>query len=183
MPGRASSLIEDQRPGGASRLAALLLIACLLCSARVAHAQQFVSTGRDTLRGLTGVEVIIETVPPEIARAGLSSQTIQAEIEGQLRQGHVTVHPSQQANSGPAQAYLYVHTNALSFDHDTRNAVAIQVQVRQTVQSLASVSKIVDAVTWDAHNVLVLPATDTAGVRAEIRAYIAAFIDDWAAVH
>ena len=170
-------------PGPANARRALFFVACVLCGAPAADAQQFVSTGRGTLRGLTGVEVVVDRLPPEIVGLGLSSHTIQTDIERQLRDRHVIVFASQRANPSPAQAYLYVHANALSFDRDNRNAIAIQVQLRQTLQSLVTGSRIVDAMTWDAHNVLVVPPSGVGDLRAEIRAYVEQFIEDWTAVH
>lgn len=160
-----------------------LLIACLLCGTQAAGAQQFVSTGRDALRGLTGVEVVVESLPPEVERAGLSGTTMRTEVERQLLDGHITVYASQRSNPSPAQPYLYVHTNALSFDQGNLYAIAIQVQLRQTLQSLVTGSRIVDAMTWDSHDVLVVPTSHVGDVRAEVRAHVDRFIEDWTAVH
>jgi len=167
----------------ASARSGLLLAVGLLCCAHVAGAQQFVSTGRGTLRGLTGVEVVVESLPPEVTRAGVSGDDLRSSIERQLNGAHVTVYPSQKANLSPAQAYLYVHVNALPVDGGARHAVAVQLQLRQTLQSLVTGSRIVDAMTWDAHDVLVTEASTVSDLRAELRGYVDLFIEDWAAGH
>ena len=161
----------------------LLLAIGLLCYARAAGAQQFVPTGRGTLRGLTGVEVVIEPLPTEVVHEGLSGDLLRTSIQRQLTDAHVTVYDSQQANSSPAQAYVYVHVNALSVDSGARHAIAVQLQLRQTLQSLVTGSRIVDAMTWDAHNVLMTEGADSADLTAELRGYVDQFIEDWAAVH
>ena len=63
------------------------------------------------------------------------------------------------------------------------HAIAIQVQVRQTVRSLVTSSNIVDATTWDSHTVVGVSAAELPSVRDEIGEHIDRFIGDWAAVH
>jgi hypothetical protein len=63
---------------------------------------------QDTLRGLPGVEVIVEGLQPELERSGLTAARIRADVERRLRDGGVVVYASQAANSSLAKAYLYV---------------------------------------------------------------------------
>ena len=167
----------------ASARSCLLLAVGLLCCAHAASGQQFVPTGRGTLRDLTGVEVVVEPLPPEVTRAGVSAGALKADIERQLTEAHIAVYPSQHANPSPAQAYLYVHVNALAVDRGARHAIAVQLQLRQTLQSLVTGSRIVDAMTWDAHNVLMTQASNVSALRTELRDYVEQFVDDWTAVH
>ena len=150
---------------------------------RTGSAQMFVPTGRDTLRGLPGVEVLVEELQPEVERHGVSHGAIRAEVTARLRARGIRVYGSQSENPSPANAYLYVHVNALELPRQEAYAVALQVQVRQTVRSVASVSQIVNAMTWDAHNVLSVPAGGFERLHAEIQRYVDLFIDDWIAVH
>ena len=138
------------------------------------------STGRGTLRDLTGVEVVIEPLPIEVTHAGLSAEALRSSLERQLDAAHVTVYASQKANLSPAQAYLDVHVNAVKMEGGARHAIAVQLQLRQTLQSLVTGSRIVDAMTWDAHNVLVTEASPVSDLTAELRGYVDLFIDDWA---
>ena len=62
-------------------------------------------------------------------------------------------------------------------------AIAVQVQVRQTLRSPVTSSNIVDAMTWDARTVLVVPRSDLASVRTIIQEYVDHFIEDWKTVH
>lgn len=148
-----------------------------------AHAQMFVATGRDTLRGLPGVEVAVEVAQSELARRGLDPGAIRADIERRLRAGGVMIYASQAQNPSAAKPYLYVHVNALELPGGAGYAVALQVHVRQTVRSTATSSQIVNAMTWDAHNVVVTATNGLAAVREEIDTYVDAFLRDWRAVH
>ena len=161
-------------------LAALLMLAG---AAPDASAQMFVTTGRDTLRTLPGVEVVVESLEPELERAGLKTIDVRAEVDRRLRAKGIPVFGSQAANPSEAKPYLYVHLNALAIPNDGLFAIAIQVQVRQTVQSLVTSSNIVDAMTWDSHTVVGVSAGELASVRDEIGEHIDRFISDWKAVH
>ena len=168
-----------------SRPASLILATLLLLTGAVFHAaaQMFVTTGRDTLRSLPGVEVVVESLPPELERAGLTTTDVRADIDRRLRAKGIPVFSSQGANPSAAKAYLYVHLNALVIPGAGLHAIAIQVQVRQTVRSLVTSSNIVDATTWDSHTVVGVSAAELPSVRDEIGEHIDRFIGDWAAVH
>jgi hypothetical protein len=160
--------------------AALLLLGGL---APDANGQMFVSTGRDTLRGLTGVEVLVEGLQPELLQGGLTMAAIRADVERRLREGGISVYASQSANPSLAKAYLYVHLNALPLAQDAGYAIAVQVHLRQTLRSPVTGSNIVNAMTWDAQNVLGVPASALQTVRAEVLMFVDQFVEDWAAVH
>jgi hypothetical protein len=153
----------------------------LLPSAAIA--QQFITTGRDTLRGLPGVEIAVDVAQAELTKRGLDPRAIRADVEKRLRAGGIAVYNSQTENPSPAKPYLYVHLNALELPQGAGFAVAIQVHLRQTLRSSVSTSQIVNAMTWDAHNVVVAPAAGLSAVRGEIETYVDDFIADWKAVH
>ena len=94
--------------------------------------QLFVPTGGPTLRALPGIEILVETISPELQRAGFTQASVRADIERVLQAGVVKVFPSQGANPSPAKAYLDVRTTLLAL-RDGSYAVALQMHVRQTV--------------------------------------------------
>lgn len=149
----------------------------------VATAQMFVTTGRDTLRSLPGVELIIEPLQPELEDAGLSTAAVKADVQQQLRAGRVLVFASQGENSSPAKPYLYIHLNAIETPGHDLLAIAIQVHVRQTVRSPVTSSNIVNAMTWDSHGVVLVPAKELRSVRAAVAEHVDRFVRDWVAVH
>jgi hypothetical protein len=181
--------IEDQkatRKGHMTRQQMIrmlrLTLVFLAGSAARSDAQMFVPTGRDTLRGLPGIEVVVEGLAPETERDGLTRTAIHDDVTARLRAGGIPLYASQMENASPAKAYLYVHVNVLKLSPETY-AVAIQVHVRQTVRSVATVSQIVNAMTWDTHNIIGVPAKQLRNARAEVLDYVDLFISDWAAVH
>ena len=158
-------------------------VVLLAGAARDAGSQQFVTTGRDTLRGLPGVEVLVEPLQPELERAGLTGGSLQAEIESLLRAKGVLVFASQAANTSPAKPYLYLHLNTLTLPLGQGQVVNVQLHLRQTLRSAVTGSNVVNAMTWDRENVIVVPAARIQDVRSEVRSYVDGFIEDWLAVH
>jgi hypothetical protein len=51
------------------------------------------------------------------------------------------------------------------------------------VRSLAANAHVVDAMTWDAHNVVAVAPTGLGEVRGEIDEAVERFVRDWAAAH
>ena len=161
-------------------LAAMTLLASLASNGA---AQLFVTTGKDTLRSLPGIEIIVESVQPELEAAGLTAASLRADVDQRLRAKGIVTFTSQGKNTSAAKPYLFIDLNALDISGQDLYAIAVQVQVRQTVQSLVTSSNIVDAVTWDSHTVVGVPAKELHTVREEIGEHIDRFIRDWAAVH
>jgi hypothetical protein len=152
-------------------------------SATGVNGQMFVPTGAGTLRGLPGVEVIVERFPQELEMRGLTSALVRADVEARLVKGGITIYPTQTVNLSPAKPYLYVSVNALTLPDNGGYALGVQLHLRQTVRSVVTESNIVDAMTWDAHNVLAVPTTELPAVRTELLEFVDQFISDWNRVH
>ena len=160
--------------------AAIVLIASSV--ATLAAGQLFVPTGGHTLRSLPGVEVIVETIPAPLQRAGLTQTSVGLDVARLLQAGGVVVFPSQPANPSAAKAYLDVRTTLLQL-RDGSYAVALQMHVRQTVASLVTESKIVNAATWENGRLVNVTAPELPQVRDEIRGMVEELLADWKATH
>jgi len=147
-----------------------------------ASAQMFIATGHDTLRGLPGVEVAVEGLEPELERDGLTRAAIQTDVERRLGAAGVPVYRSQNENPSAAKAYLYVQVDGLRLPSQDLYAIGVQVQLRQTLKSPVTASNIVDAMTWDAHTVIVVKISEVVRVRETIQEYVDQFTRDWMAV-
>ena len=100
-----------------------------------------------------------------------------------LRAGGVAVYASQNENPSEAKPYLYVDVNGVRVPGQELYAIALQVQLRQTLRSPVTGSNIVDAMTWDARTVLVVKSNNLAAVGDTIQEYVDHFIQDWMTVH
>ena len=160
-------------------LLAALIVAGLLLGAAPAAAQMYVTTGKDTLRGLPGVEVVVDELPEELRAAGHSAQGLRTAIAARLRKAGLTVFASQKANTSDAKPYLYVLLNGFPIPGETTYAMSVQVQVRQTVRSVVTSSSIVDAVTWDSHDVVGVPTKELPRVTDVVLEHVERFVRDW----
>jgi hypothetical protein len=160
--------------------AAVLLIASSIGT--LSAGQLFVPTGGYTLRALPGVEILVETIPPGLQRAGLTQASVAMDVERLLKAGGVTVFASQPANPSAAKAFLDVRATLLAL-RDGSYAVALQMHVRQTLASLVTESKVVNAATWETGRLVSVPAADLPRVRDEIRGMTEEFLVDWKAAH
>jgi hypothetical protein len=143
----------------------------------------FIATGHDTLRGLPGVEVMVESLDPDLERDGLTHAAIQSDVERRIAAARIPIYRSQNENPSAAKAYLYVQVDGVRIPGQDLYAVGVQVQLRQTLKSVVTVSNIVDAMTWDAHTVVVAKLSELPRVRDTIQEYVDQFIRDWMAVH
>jgi hypothetical protein len=158
----------------------LVCLIALLCAAD-ARAQLFVPSGKDTLRALPGVEVLVEALEPGLASTGMNARTIAADVTEQLRASRIAVYPTQEQNPSPAKAYLYVQVSGFPLQRQGY-VIAVQTHLRQSVRSLVTESTIVNAMTWDRAIVFFAPAASpAAAVQREIQRLVEQFVRDWTA--
>lgn len=162
--------------------AAVMALLLLPQFAAPASAQLFIATGRDTLRGLPGVEVLVEDVPPELPQSELTLTAVRAAVEQRLRDAGIPVYPTQAANASAAKAYVYVHLTAVPLPGRS-HAVSIELHLRQTVQSIATGSNIVNAMTWEHHTLAIATDAEGKALRDLILEMVDDFVADWRAVH
>jgi hypothetical protein len=82
------------------RLRLCLLLSLTLCWPTVGFA--FTADKRDTLRGLTEVSVLVEYLPDDVEREGLSREHLTRDIEARLRQAGLRVLTISEIAKSPA---------------------------------------------------------------------------------
>jgi hypothetical protein len=89
------------------RLVAISILVCFwvpsLCCAKTYDQ-------REVLRDLKGVKVVIENIPPDIERLGLTKKDLQSDVEAKLRQAGIKVFPDFKP---PSMTALYVNVHTL----------------------------------------------------------------------
>jgi len=66
---------------------------------------------KDTLKGLQGVHVLVESLNPEVEKYDLTKQQLQTDVELRLRQNSIKVLSEEELLSTPGKSYLYVNVN------------------------------------------------------------------------
>lgn len=124
-------------------MAILMTLICLDLSVAQTRDQQ-----RDSLQGLQGVEVIIESLRPDVQADGLSQEAIRTAVELILRSKGIRVLTRSESLSTPAAPYLYVKVSTYNHSSDLY-AYAVTVEVMQKVSLAQRPQHMMSATTWD----------------------------------
>ena len=136
---------------------------------------------RATLRGLQGVSVLIEDVKPEMAQAGLTTQQLQTDVEGQLRHAGIPVLTKDQAFRLRGAPYLYVYVHLVPHPIGlTVYSILVEVNQRASLDrngSSASVS------TWSVQRLGTIGRRHLATIRNDVRNQVDHFIHVYRSVN
>lgn len=106
---------------------------------------------RESLRGLTGVQVRVERLSDAARSAGLEERLLQADAELRLRAGGVRVLTGAQAQQEPGAPVLYIRVNIKqSYDAPVFAAGITVALLQDVVAARDSGLRIREAKTWDA---------------------------------
>jgi hypothetical protein len=97
---------------------------------------QFQELRRRSLRGLQGVEVVVEVMKPMAARYGLTDTQVQTDVELRLRQAGIRVLTPDESDPTPGSPSLYVNIHTVFGDGPAVGLVgySIDVELKQAVQ-------------------------------------------------
>ena len=139
-----------------------------------------------TLRGLTGVDVVVEEVPtePDVEKARLGSSAVQEDIESQLREGGIRVLSDEEWEAAPGRPWLFVRLQMLRPQAARRAFVyVISLDLMQQV-GLARDSGInAVGMTWRTGEIGTVSAINVSRVRDSLRAQVDTFINAYWAVN
>jgi hypothetical protein len=137
--------------------------------------------GKETLRGLQGVYVLIENMTTDAEKNGLTTQQLQTDVELKLRQNGIKVLSQSELHSTDGNPYLYVMVN-----YQIRNDIAIfsiSLELHQEILLVRDSTKDCLATTWHKG------ATGGAGInniqfiREHVKDLVDMFINDYLAVN
>lgn len=132
---------------------------------------------RDTLRDLTGVEVVVESLDVD----GLSSSALKSEIEAQLDQAGIRVLKDKERLNQPGYPYLYIRLSLLNAE--PVYTYSLEISLNQTVTLMRYPSISTFAPTWWVHAVGVMSPLDVATLRTTVHDYLAKFVHAYQAVN
>jgi len=106
---------------------------------------------RATLRGLSGIGVLVESLDPEDERAGLTQAQLQTDVELRLRKAGIKVMTKQETLQTPGIPILYVQ---LGIIHDPLGySLAVIVGLHQQVILVRDPSIVTQGITWSINGV------------------------------
>ena len=159
---------------GKKRIAALAAAVAVvfLCVISLALAEDKEIT-RLTLRGIKEVNVVIESIEPEIQDLGLTQAQVQADVEAKLREANITVSPN--IERGRPAVYLYVQV--IRPEKISRLFYSISLSVLQNVILERDPNVRTNTDTWVVR-VLGMSSGPEA-IRSDIRSLLDQFIEDF----
>lgn len=131
---------------------------------------------RATLKGLTGVRVVVEVFEEKAKRAGFDERTFQTDVEPKLRMAGIEVLSKSDLSATPAMPYLYLAVNPLherSREHFAREGV---IDLYQHVRLEPDRSIRNTAATW---SVGTIGIGDLAFIRESVKGNMDRFINAW----
>jgi hypothetical protein len=164
------------------RLRVLILLGLTLCWPTVGFA--FTADKRDTLRGLREVSVLIEYLPDDVEREGLSREHLKRDIEVRLQQAGLRVLTISEIAKSPGAPYLYVAVYPITGHSVNLNAYAIGLTLKQLVQLSRNPTTEFFATTWEGPAPpSLLSAPRVPDIRTRISDAVGRFIIDYQAVN
>jgi hypothetical protein len=134
-------------------------------------------SNRATLRGLKGVGVLVENLPPEVEKQGLNRDQLQKTIESRLRKAGIKVFSKEEAFRTPGEPHLYVNINVnIAKTESDIYPYSIDLLLIQMVSLLRDPNLTTYAVTWSTGGVGSIGKTIVGELGESVEAMVDVFI-------
>lgn len=133
---------------------------------------------KHTLRGLTGVAVVVESIKSDAEADGLRVIDLQADTELRLAQAGIPVLPPDEWKQTPGRPWLYVSVNTMKYL--ASYFFSIDVQLKQEVSVAREPSLVTSAATWEVGSVGFVISPDLSEkIRESVAGYVTHFVQDF----
>lgn len=134
-------------------------------------------SNRATLRGLSGVGVLIEQLAPEVEKEGLIKNQLQIEVELKLKMAGIKVLTKEECLKTPGEPYLYVNVNVNTAKTESDiYPYSIDVLLMQKVSLLRDPKQTTYAVTWSTGGVGSIEKSILSQLRGSVEEMVDLFI-------
>jgi hypothetical protein len=134
-------------------------------------------SNRATFRGLKGVGVLVEKLPPEVEQEGLKRDQLQMEVESKLRTAGVKVLTKEEAFNTPGEPFLYININVnIAKTESEIYPYSIDLLLIQKVSLLRDPKLTSYAITWSTGGVGSIGKQILSQLRDNVEAMVDVFI-------
>lgn len=134
-------------------------------------------SNRATLRGLSGVGVLVEQLAPEVEKEGLIKNQIQIQVELKLKMAGIKVLTMEECLKTPGEPYLYVNVNVnIAKTESDIYPYSIDVLLMQKVSLLRDPKQTTYAVTWSTGGVGSIEKSILSQLRTSVEEMVDLFI-------
>ena len=139
----------------------------------------------ETLRGLTGVNVLVEDLPVEPAaeQVGLTPATLRSDIETQLREAGIHVLTDDEWQAAPGRPWLFIRVRIIRPDATSAYTYVIALELMQRTMLTREPSLETDAMTWTTGAIGTGGGPTLTMVRERLHAEVDTFIRAYRAVN
>jgi hypothetical protein len=159
-----------------------LILALLLLTSPAAQGLDAKST-RATLRGLNGVQVVVEDLEPDVERDGLTMQQILTDVELRLRKSGIRVLTEQERFNAPGQPWLYVRVSTYRHSDISAYSVATLVELYQDTSLARNPDLAIAAVTWSTGGIGMVGSARVRQFRERVADRVDQFINAYLSVN
>ncbi len=165
----------------------LVTAVCMASAILGGLAQTAEGAGKESLRGLKGVQVIVEDVDDHVV-GFLPTGEAQARVELRLRRAGIPVYEEKERKADRSSPYLFLSITAVSCC--TEGTVVGCMMILNVMQAVAlmrpaGTTSIVLAQTWDTSEVVAIGARrlEEDQLGEDVDKMVDRFINDWMAMH
>ena len=134
-------------------------------------------SNRATLRGLQGVGVLVEKLPPEVESQGLSRDQLQKEVESKLEKAGIKVLTREEAFNAAGEPFLYINLNVnIAKTESDIYPYGIDMLLIQKVSLLRDPKLTSYAITWSTGGVGSIAKPILSQLRESVEAMVDVFI-------
>jgi hypothetical protein len=155
----------------------------VLCGASREAAAGDSEIERETLRGLTGVLVLVETIEAEIQHKGLDQKQLQTDTELRLRGAGIKVLTPTEREQTPGKPFLYINVGVLKTEHHPDYACSLHVELAQAILLERNTAMHSTGATWSQSAVLAISEDNLESIRDAVRTYVDGFINAYLSVN
>jgi Cdc6-like AAA superfamily ATPase len=139
-------------------------------------------SNRATFRGLKGVGVLVEKLPPEVEQEGLKRDQLQMEVESKLRTAGIKVLTKEEAFNTPGEPFLYININVnIAKTESDIYPYSIDLLLIQKVSLLRDPKLTSYAITWSTGGVGSIGKQILSQLRENVEAMVDVFIKTYLA--
>lgn len=134
-------------------------------------------SNRATLKGLTGVGVLVEKLPAELEKEGLHRDQIQKDVEAKLKKAGIKVYSREECSKIPGEPYLYINLNVnVAKTESDIYPYTIDIMLIQKVSLIRDPHRVAYAVTWSTGGVGSVTKSIVSQLRENVAEVVEIFI-------
>ena len=137
---------------------------------------------RQTLRGLQGIWVVVEDLPPEVERRGLTREKILSDVEQKLRGAGIKLLNRNMCIVTPGRPQLYVNVRTFKPGEANGYAYYNSIDLRQVVDLERNQLRTFSP-TWSRYSAGIVSENQLDLIRDDMRQMVDVFVDTWLTVN